>query len=122
MNWIDGIILIEECTSTSDIGLIWMVVSIISVIVLGFGSLFGGFALSRNTYSSIYMHIGCILSLIIAIIGNIIIEIIQNKFQEPNGEYEVVLTENVNMDDFHKYYEIVDYQSGKYIVRLNEES
>lgn len=72
----------------------------ISVIVFGFGSLFGGFALSRNTCSSVYMHMGFILSIIIIFIGNIISKTIQSKFQEPNGEYEVVLTESVNMNDF----------------------
>lgn len=120
MKFMDGVILIEECTQISVIGCIVFTVSIISVIILSYGSFYVGCIISEKKWSDVYMYVGGILGVIIALIGKIAIPIIPEFFQEPNDEYNVVIDTDVDMNEFSKRYEIVDFKDGIYTITLKD--
>lgn len=120
MKFMDGVILIEECTKTSAIGCILIIVLLISAVILSFGSLYIGYVISTKKWSNVYKYVGCILGVIIASIGNIAIPIIPEFFQEPNGKYKVVIDTDADMNEFSKRYEIVGFKNGIYTITLKD--
>ena len=67
-----------------------------------------------------YMYVGGVLGVIIALIEKIAIPIIPKFFQEPNDEYKVVIDTDVDMNEFSKCYEIVDFKDGIYTITLKD--
>lgn len=131
MEFMEGVTLIKEYTKLSGIGFVLKLVIIIIILVitmaLSYVICIGGIALSKKKDSSIYWIIGLILTLVVWLTFHVATEsvdihrFIPEKFQEPIGEYEVVLDNDVDMNEFYKRYEIIDFEDGKYIIKFKEE-
>lgn len=127
MEFMEGVTLIKECTKLSGIGLVLELIILFIILALSCGVNFGGIALSKKKDSCIYWVIGFILTAVIwltfslAIASGAIYRFIPEKFHKPIGEYEVVLDADVDMNEFYKRYEIIDFEDGKYIIKFKEE-
>lgn len=127
MEFMEGVTLIKECTKLSGIGLVLELIILFIILALSCGVCFGGIALSKKKDSCIYWVIGFILTTVIwltsslAIASGAIYRFIPEKFHKPIGEYEVVLDADVDMNEFYKRYEIIDFEDGKYIIKFKEE-
>lgn len=40
-----------------------------------------------------------------------------DKCHEPNGEYEVVIGNDIDMNEFYRRYEIINFENGVYTVK-----
>lgn len=121
MNFIDGVILVEEMKSIPDE---WYIKGII-VLVAGLMVTITGMKI--NNEASVISGVAsliCILVSIAAIVISLGIFSSADYFniQEPNGKYRVVVTDAVDMDEFQHTYEIVDYENGVYTIKLKIDS
>lgn len=123
MEFADGITLIKECTETSIVGYIMMIIALLTTIALSFASDKIGCILSEATCNNIYERAGSALALVIVLSGIFItLQIIPDldKFQESNGKYEVVISSDIDMTEFQSRYDIIDYNDGKYTIKIKE--
>lgn len=113
MNFIDGVIMIEELKAFSiGVDIIFAVIEVLMMAALLWG-----------------LHIcnkdGLIKALFVVVpallIGGLTLtaycyDVLNLK--EPTGSYEVVVTDEVDMKVFEDTYEIVSYSDGKYTIKL----
>lgn len=113
MKFMDGVTLIKECTELSTIGTI--LIFLLSLVVAFVAFIFG-FVLSYKKKSiKVILFCGTI------ILGTFICKhFIIDKCKEPNGEYEVVLDNDIDMNEFYRCYEIISFEDGKYTIKLKE--
>ncbi|MCM1524752.1 MAG: hypothetical protein NC120_09875 [Ruminococcus sp.] len=119
MEFMDGVTLIKECTETSSTAKIIVLVIIICAFLLGALLIKLGDFLFDKTGNNAYGIAGLVLSAVIVLTGLLAAtKVIPNmeQFQVSNGEYEVVVSNDVDMTEFQRKYEIVDYDNGKYII------
>lgn len=114
MNFMDGVTLIEECTELSNKGKTFM---FLFAFVVAFVAFIFGYVLSYKK-KSIKVILFCGTIILGTFIGK---HFIIDKCYEPIGEYEVVLDDDVDMNEFYKRYEIIDFEDGKYIIKFKEE-
>lgn len=120
--FMNGVTLIKECTELSDKGVIVSFVVRIAAIALLFILLRVVFTWSRNHDPYSVCTVGAVLAVIIFIVCRFLLDtIIPNIFQETIGEFEVVLDDDVDMNEFCKRYEIIDFEDGKYTIKFKEE-
>lgn len=111
MEFIDGVILVETKTSLP----VW---AIVVVFILAIISILAGSSALKKAFSNgkyaLFCSVVCLVSALCEL-G------IATDFQEPNGKYRVVVTNEVDMDEFQRTYEIVDYKDGVYTIILKAE-
>jgi len=113
MNFIDGVIMIEELKAFSiGTGITLAVIEVLLVAAL-FWSVHicneDGFT------KALFVVIPVLL------IGGLTLAERSTDFlnlKEPTGSYEVVVTDEVDMEAFEDTYEIVSYSDGKYTIKL----
>lgn len=116
----DGVTIIKECTVTSTMGYIMMVVAFIVTMTLSIVSYKVGDVLEYKTSDYNYGRIGAIFSLAFLLCGTFItLRVVPDldEFQKSNGEYDVTLSSNVDMNVFQSKYDIIDYNNGVYTVK-----
>ncbi len=118
--FMDGVIIIKECTVMSTMGYIMMIVAYIVTMTLSVGAYKVGDVLEYKTDDDIYKRVGVTFSLIFLFVGTFIaLRIVPylEECQKPSGEYKVTVSSNVDMNEFQKRYDIIDYNNGVYIVK-----
>lgn len=123
MDFIDGVILIEECTSLSTLWLavliivaaapmaIMIIVTIVLMIIKGV-----------KVYTELYeekmqtIYIFCLLWG--CMIAGLLCTSLFEPLYKPDGRYVVAVTEDTDMNEFAEKYEILDYEDGKYTIRM----
>ncbi len=113
MKFMDGVTLIEKCTELSNKGKIFM---FLFAFVVAFVAFIFGYVFSYKKKSiKVILFCGTI------ILGTFICKhFIIDKCKEPNGEYEVVLDNDIDMNEFYRRYEIISFEDGKYTIKLKE--
>lgn len=116
----DGVTIIKECTVMSTMGYIMMVVAFIVTMTLSVVSYKVGDVLEYKTGDDIYGRVGASFALAF-LLGGIFITLRVvpdlDEFQKPNGEYDVTVSSNVDMNVFQSKYDIIDYNNGVYTVK-----
>ena len=116
----DGVTIIKECTVMSTMGYIMMIVAFIVTMTLSVVAYKVGNVLAYKTCDYIYERVGTSFSLIF-LLGGIFITLrvvpYLDESQKPNGEYEVTVSSNVDMNVFQSKYDIIDYDNGVYTVK-----
>lgn len=123
MEFMDGVTIIEECTKLSETGVILKIFILFSTIVLSLILFFDGTILSikNGNVSDAYEIIGGVLAFVFCISSLVISKnVILKYFQEPNGEYKVVIDTDVDMNEFYRRYEIVGFKDGIYTITLKD--
>ena len=114
MDFINGVIMIKELTSLTWYGMIipFVPAAIVLVVI---------FTLHIKDKENLNIEGMCAISSIIFMV--ITLNVFPDKlfFTEPSGEYEVVITEEVDMAEFNAAYEIVDYEDGVYTIKLRQD-
>ena len=116
----NGVTVIRECTTTSYMGYIMMIIVIIITFVMSYGLMKIGEGLFNKTGNDFYGKAGAVLALSIFLSGTItslkyVPEI--DEFQKPTGKYKVVVNSDVDMNEFQSKYDIIDYNDGVYTVK-----
>ena len=113
MKFMDGVTLIKECTELSTIGtiLIFLLSFVVAFVVFIFG-----FVLSYKK-KSIKVILFCGTIILGTFMGK---QFIIDKCYEPIGEYEVVLDNDIDMNEFYRCYEIVGFKNGIYTITLKD--
>lgn len=119
MDFMDGVTIIKECTDNSTICAIMIIPSMIAA-ALGIGIIQIAEKLARNKIIAIIANVSGVAFTHICLITTFAITQM-DKFQEPNREYEVVLDGDVDMNEFYKRYEIIDFEDSKYKIKFKEE-
>ena len=120
MKFMDGVTIIKECTETSTMGYIMTVVAFIITMTLSVLSYKVGNVLEYKTSDYIYGRVGSFFALVFLLGGTFItLRVVPDldKFQKPNGEYDVTVSSNVDMNVFQSKYDIIDYNNGVYTVK-----
>lgn len=106
----DGVTIIKECTELSNKGIIFMLLFAFVVAFIAFT--FGYVLTYKKKSTKVILFCGTI------ILGTFIEKyFIIDKCEEPNGEYDVTVSSNVDMNVFHNKYDIIDYNNGVYTVK-----
>lgn len=113
MKFMDGVTLIKECTELSTIGTI--LIFLLSFVVAFVAFIFG-FVLSYKK-KSIKVILFCGTIILGTFMGK---QFIIDKCDEPIGEYEVVLDNDIDMNEFYRRYEIVGFKNGIYTITLKD--
>lgn len=113
MKFMDGVTLIEECTELSNKCIIFM---FLFSFVVAFVAFIFGYVLSYKK-KSIKVILFCGIMILGTFIGK---HFIIDKYEEPNGEYEVVLDNDIDMNEFYRRYEIVGFKDGIYTITLKD--
>lgn len=116
----DGVTIIKECTVTSTMGYIMTVVAFIVTMTLSVVSYKVGDDLEYKTGDDIYGRVGIFFALVFGLGGTFItLGVLPDldEFQKPNGEYDVTVSSNVDMNVFQSKYDIIDYNNGVYTVK-----
>lgn len=129
MNFIDGVILIEETKTWSTIGLLVLIV----MLVIGTAIGFGGCTIMANTLHYANAAFARFIGLIIALIGIAVLLATSFTFNSINslgpivdeyglskytGEYKVTVTDDTDMNEFQQKYEIISYINGVYTIKI----
>lgn len=123
MEFMDGVTLIKECMETSNTTEIIALVIIICAFSLGTLLITLGNYLFNKTGDNAYGIAGLVLSAVIVLTGLLTAtRVIPNmeQFQVSNGEYEVVVRDNVDMNEFQRRYDIVDFENGVYTIKFKD--
>ena len=118
MELMDGVILIEECTETSDMGYIMMIVSLVITTVLSLGAYKISEVFEEKCKDTAKRFVAA-LALTFLISGIFItLKVVPDldTFQEPNGKYKVTVSSNVDMNEFQNRYKIIDFENDIYTV------
>ncbi len=111
----DGVTIIKECTDNSTICAIMIIPSMIAA-ALGIGIIQIAEKLARNKIIAIIANVSGVTFTLICLITMFAITQM-DKFDKPNGKYEVTVSSNVDMNEFHSKYDIIDYDNGVYTVK-----
>lgn len=120
MELMDGVILLEECTKTTETGIIIFLCSLIAFILAIIALAVLCIFICRGMDKPIE-RIARIISIAIAGIsfaGTSAPTL--PVFQEKNGLLEVIITQDADMDKLLEQYNIIDYENGKYIIEEKE--
>lgn len=122
MNFIDGVILVEEMKSIPNEWYIKGIIVLVAALMVAITGL--KIKINETSVISIVASLICILVSIAGIVISLGIFSSADYFniQEPNGKYRVVVTDAVDMDEFQHTYEIVDYENGVYTIKLKIDS
>lgn len=123
MNFIDGVILVEEMKSIPNE---WYIKGII-VLVAALMVAITGIKINKINEASVISGVASLICILLSIAGIVIgLGIFSSadyfNIQEPNEKYRVVVTDAVDMDEFQHTYEIVDYENGVYTIKLKIDS
>ena len=118
MNFIDGVILVEEMKSLPDEWFIKGIIVLIAVLMV----LITGLKITLNEKASVISIVGSLICILVGTVGTVIglgifSRVDYFNIQEPNGKYRVVVTNEVDMDEFQRTYDIVDYKDGVYTIK-----
>ena len=122
MNFIDGVILVEEMKSIPNEWYIKGIIVLVAALMVAITGL--KIKINETSVISIVASLICILVRIAGIVISLGIFSSADYFniQEQNGKYRVDVTEEVDMDEFQHTYEIVDYENGVYTIKLKIDS
>lgn len=113
----DGVTIIRECSEiSSTVDEIMIIVTMIAG-ALAIGIIEIVEKLVRNKAIKVIAPVLSITLLIIFLIISYFILAHMDRFQEPNGKYEVTVSSNVDMNEFQSRYEIIDFDNGVYTVK-----
>lgn len=116
----DGVTIIKECTVTSTMGYIMMVVAFIVTMTLSFVSYKVGDVLEYKTSNNVYGRVGAFWALVFLLGGTFVtLKVVPDldEFQKPNGELKAVVFDTVDMNVFQEKYEIINFENGVYTVK-----
>lgn len=129
MNFINGVILINEIMVLSTVGSYVLLVMLIVFFVMALGGV-KLYINGRSYFSTWRRIVGIIISLVgiallmtlwVSVRSNLIIHIAYPLgFAEHTGKYEVTVDNNVDMNEFYERYEIIDYENGVYTIKVRE--
>lgn len=129
MEFINGVVLIKEILSLSATALLVLNGIRSIAVVMSFGGI-AIFTSGRYNFSKRKVKVGVIITVIgwmillfFISVKNFIMPVAELLgFTEGTGKYEVIVTDEVDMGEFQKRYEILDYENGVYIIKLKEKS
>jgi len=115
MEFIDGVTIIKECTDNSAICAIMIIPSMVAA-ALGTGIIKIAEKLVHNKIIATIVTVsGLAFTLICVVMMFLITQM--DKFQKPNGKYEVTVSSDVDMNEFQSKYDIIDFKNGVYTVK-----
>lgn len=128
MEFINGVVLIKEILSLSTTALLVLNVIRGIALVMSFGGIATIFISGQYDFSERKVKVGGIITvigwtilLLFISVKNFIMPAAELLgFTESTGQYEVIVTAEVDMDEFQERYEILDYENGVYIIKLKE--
>lgn len=113
MNFIDGVILIEEL---KDFPIVAVIVFIAIMLIVAAVLIRGIHIMEEDEFfKSLFVIVPATL------IGVLVLTESSKDFlnlKEPTGSYEVVVTNECDMKVFEDTYEIVSYSDGKYTIKM----
>lgn len=126
MEFINGVVLIKEILSLSTTALLVLNVIRGIALVMSFGGNATMFISGQYDFSERKVKVGGIITvigwtilLLFISVKNFIMPAAELLgFTESTGQYEVIVTDEVDMGEFQERYEILDYENGVYIIKL----
>lgn len=129
MEFMNGVISIKEIISLSISAMfIFVGIELIAIVMS-----FGGIVLhikGRRYFSTRRKIVGTIISfdgiiILLLLIGfsksNLIIPFAEELgLTDHTGKYEVIVTNDADMNEFQERYEIIDYKNGVYTIKVKE--
>ncbi len=117
MNLIDGVILVEILRNPNILCIIVsFVLIIVGLIIIKLADfiMFDGFDFFKLILGCFFVVFGLFFSSFCYIFDK------SNIFLKPNGQYKVVITSEVNAEEFQSTYEIVDFKDSYFIIKENK--
>ncbi len=118
MEFMDGVTIIKECTDNSAICAIMIIPSMIAA-ALGTGIIKIAEKLVHNKIIATIVTISGLAFTLICVI-TMFLTTQMDKFQKPNGKYEVTISSDIDMNEFQSKYNIIDYDNGVYTVKSKD--
>lgn len=129
MNFINGVVPIKEVVSLSILGscLVGAIVIVLTVISFGGVKLYTdglrSFSDGMKILGVIMYIVGTMLLIFFMVFINnknfpYFVDSLELGLTESTGEYEVTVTAEADMNEFHEQYEILDYKNGVYTIKL----
>ncbi len=129
MEFINGVILINEIIVLSSLGSYVSLVMLITFFIMTVGGV-KLYINGRSYFSTWRRIVGIIISLVgmallmtlwISFRSNLIISIADEfGLAEYTGTYKVSVTADTDMNEFQERYEIIDYENGVYTIKVKK--
>lgn len=129
MEFINGVILINEIIVLSSLGSYVCLVMLFIFLIMAFGGV-KLYINGRSYFSTWRRIVGIIISLVgiallmtlwISVRSNLIISIADEfGLAEYTGAYKVSVTTDTDMNEFQERYEIIDYENGVYTIKVKK--